>query len=403
MTGHDLLRLALEALVLHRLRSVLTLVGIVVGVVAVLVLTALGEGARRYVVDEFSGMGTGVIAVLPGKVETRGAGPVLGGTTRDLTLADATAVARRCRSVRLVAPVSFGTSEFEWGGRLRQIPVIGTAPDYFELRNLEVAAGRAIVDDDLERGESVVVIGRTVQREVFGGANPLGQAVRLGGYRLRVVGVLATKGSSLGIDMDDLVLVPVATAMRMFNQSGLFRILARAVTPEAADAAEEELRRVLVDRHDGEEDFSIITQGAMLATFDSLMATLTAALAGIAAISLAVAGIGIMNVMLVSVSERRGEIGLLKALGARRRQILVLFLAEAVALAGAGAVAGVLLGLVAIQVGVALFPDFPAAPSLTWIGVVVALCLVTGAGMGILPARRAAALDPSESLRHGQV
>jgi putative ABC transport system permease protein len=398
MTGHDLLRLALEALVLHRLRSVLTLVGIVVGVVAVLVLTALGEGARRYVVDEFSGMGTGVIAVLPGKVETRGAGPVLGGTTRDLTLADATAVARRCRSVRLVAPVSFGTSEFEWGGRLRQIPVIGTAPDYFELRNLEVAAGRAIVDDDLERGESVVVIGRTVQREVFGGANPLGQAVRLGGYRLRVVGVLATKGSSLGIDMDDLVLVPVATAMRMFNQSGLFRILARAVTPEAADAAEEELRRVLVDRHDGEEDFSIITQGAMLATFDSLMATLTAALAGIAAVSLAVAGIGIMNVMLVSVSERTAEIGLLKAIGAQPRQILAAFITEAVLLSTAGGLVGLAGAWLVLRAALQLYPTVPLTPPDWAVAAALAISVGVGTVFGALPARRATRLDPVTAL-----
>jgi putative ABC transport system permease protein len=234
---------------------------------------------------------------------------------------------------------------------------------------------------------------------VFGGESPLGKPVRIGGYRLRVVGVLSHKGTSLGVDMDDVIILPVSTAMRMFNQRGLFRILVQATSADAAAAAEEQVRAVMKSRHDDEEDFTVIAQSAMLAAFRSILDTLTAALAGIAAISLAVAGVGVMNVMLVSVSERRGEVGLLKAVGARRRQILTLFLVEAVALAGGGAVAGIVLGVLLILGVGALFPAFPFGPSAVWIGAVSVLCLLVGTVFGILPARRAAGVAAADALR----
>jgi putative ABC transport system permease protein len=292
-----------------------------------------------------------------------------------------------------------GTSTFEWSGRTRQLMVIGSTTELLQVRNLGVATGRFLTPGDVHRGERVVVIGRTVQREVFRGENPLGKAVRIGEYRMRVVGVLAPKGRSLGFDMDDVVIVPVVTAMRMFNQTSLFRVVAQANSPEVVHAAVEQIKPVLIERHDNEEDFTIITQNAMVSTFQSLMTTLTAALAGIAAISLSVAGIGIMNVMLVSVSERRGEVGLLKALGAKRRQILSVFLVEAVVLAGAGAAAGAVLGVVAIYVIAFVFPDFPVQPSILWISVTGVFCLAAGIAFGLMPARRAARVDAADALR----
>jgi putative ABC transport system permease protein len=394
----DLIRLALEALRLHRLRTALTLLGIMVGVVAVLVLTALGEGARRYVVQEFSGMGTGILIVIPGKVETQGSGPVMGGTTRDLTVADADALPRRCPAVRRVAPVSFGSSSFEYGGRSRQIPVIGSSPELLTIRNLGIAVGRFISPGDLSRGERVAVIGRTVQREVFRGENPLGKAVRLGGVRLRVVGVLARKGRSLGFDMDDVVIVPVDTAMRMFNQSSLFRMLVQAPSPAEVEVAERQVTAVLRERHDGDEDFTVITQGAMLDTFRSVLGTLTAALAGIAAISLGVAGIGIMNVMLVSVSERTREIGLLKAVGVTARQIVSIFLLEAAAISTAGGLLGLAFGFGGGRILRRLISGFPVQPPVWAVVAALALSLVVGVVFGILPARRAARLDPIAAL-----
>jgi putative ABC transport system permease protein len=371
----------------------------VVGVVAVLLLTALGEGARRYVVNEFSGMGTGLVIILPGKVDTQGAGPVYGGMTRDLTLDDAEAIARQCPAVRQVSPIAVGTSAVDFGGRTRQVMVIGGTTELLDVRNLGVASGRFLTPGDVRRGERVVIIGRTVQREVFHGENPLGKAVRIGEYRMRVVGVLAKKGRSLGFDMDDVVIVPVVTAMRMFNQTSLFRVIAQAYSPETVESVVTQVKPILIERHDHEEDFTIITQNAMLTTFQSIMTTLTAALAGIAAISLTVAGIGIMNVMLVSVSERRGEVGLLKALGARRRQILGVFLVEAVVLAGAGAAVGAVLGVIAIYLIAVLFPGFPVQPSIMWISVTTVICVTAGVAFGLMPARRASRVDAADALR----
>jgi putative ABC transport system permease protein len=399
MRAADLLALAFESIRFHRLRTALTLTGIVVGVLAVLLLTALGEGARDYVVREFTDMGSALVVVLPGRVETQGAGTFASTGVRDLTIGDADAIARRVPAARRVAPLAYGSAGIEFGGRSRQVMVLGSTPELLPVRNLSVAAGRFLSEGDIARNEDIVVIGRTVQREVFGGESPLGKPVRIGGYRLRVVGVLAHKGTSLGVDMDDVIILPVNTAMRMFNQRGLFRILVQATSADAAAAAEEQVRAVMKSRHDDEEDFTVIAQSAMLAAFRSILDTLTAALAGIAAISLAVAGIGIMNVMLVSVSERRGEVGLLKAVGARRRQILTLFLVEAVALAGGGAVAGIVLGVLLILAVGALFPAFPFGPSAVWIVAVAVLCLLVGTVFGILPARRAAGVAAADALR----
>ncbi|MFQ5599349.1 MAG: ABC transporter permease [Candidatus Krumholzibacteriia bacterium] len=398
MMGRDLLGLATAAPRRHGLRSILSLGGIAVGVAAVLVLTAFGEGAREYVVDEFVGLGTNVIAVIPGKVETTGALGAFGGTTRDLTIDDAIAAARRCAAVRRAAPVSLGEAPLEFGAAGRNVPVIGTTHDYLEIRKFEVAAGRSLPRGDPHRGERVCLIGRTVQENVFGNANPLGATVRVGQWRFRVVGVLGAKGSVLGIDMDDVVLVPVRTAMRMFDRTSLFRILVQAGSPTEVETARAELHAVLLDRHDGEEDFTLMTQGAMLETFNSILGALTSALAAIAAISLLVAGIGIMNVMLVSVAERTEEIGLMKALGARPGQILRLFLTEAVVLAAAGAAVGVGLGAVAMAATTSIFPELPARLHAVWLALAIGLALVAGGLFGVLPARRAARVEAARAL-----
>jgi len=211
--------------------SVLSVVGIAIGVAAVVVLTSLGEAAREDIVDEFVGLGTNVIAVVPGKVETSGAMGVFGGTTHDLTIDDAQAVQRRCTAVRRAAPVSLGEAPLQFGAAGRQIPVIGTTPDYLEIRDFTVSSGQSLPGGDPHRGERVCLIGRTVQEKVFGHTSPLGEAVRLGDWRFRVIGVLGAKGKMMGVDMDDVVLVPVRTAMRMFDRTSLFRILLQARSP----------------------------------------------------------------------------------------------------------------------------------------------------------------------------
>jgi putative ABC transport system permease protein len=394
----DAYALAAESLKLHRLRTGLTLAGIAIGVTAVLMLTALGDAAKGYVVREFAGIGTNLVVVMPGRTETTGV-PTTGGATRDLTLDDAEAIRRRARAARDIAPLSMGSAEFSFGGRTRSVYVAGTTATFAKVRNIKMSRGRFLPEGDPRQGESVVVIGQTIAREVFGDENPLGKSIRIAQWRLRVIGVMAPRGRSLGLDFDDFALVPVSTGLRMFNQSSLIRVMCEATDAEAIQPLISQIKEILIERHDGLEDFTIITQDALLQTFRSIIDVLTIALAGIAAISLAVAGIGIMNVMLVSVSERTSEVGLMKALGARRRQIVNVFLLEAILLSALGAIAGSILGVAAVLTGARIWPDFPLAPSPQWLTVVLLLALAAGAAFGLMPARRAARLEPAEALR----
>lgn len=395
----ELLGLAGESLSGHRLRTALTLVATAIGVTAVVLLTALGDAAKRYVVDQFASVGTNLVIVLPGKTETSGIMGSFGGTTRPLTLEDAVALPHRATLVRTVVPMSLGSAALEYGNRSRDAFVLGTTADYQPMRRLEIAAGQFLPRSDIRRGERVVVIGRTLQRELFQGENPLGKPVRLAGARFRVIGVLAAKGMGMGVNLDEMALVPVATGMRLFNQKGLFRLICQAPDAASVPAVVAQVREVMRQRHDDQEDFSIITQDSMLATFTSIINALTAGLAGIAAISLAVAGILIMNVMLVSVTERKGEVGLLKALGARRGQILAMFLSESLLISALGALLGVVVGVVLVFAAGGVFPDLPLAPSPGWIVFVTLLALAAGAAFGLLPARRAARLQAAEALR----
>lgn len=394
----DLLEMSVEVHARHRLRGVLTLGGIAIGVTAVVILTSLGSAAKQYVVDQFAGLGTNLVIVLPGKVETSGV-PTFGGSTRDLTVEDAESLLHRAQAVRRVAPLSMGTARLTWGGRNRDVRVIGTTAEFRTIRDLQMRLGQFLPPGDPRIGAPVAVIGSNVHRDVFGNENPVGQAVRIGQSRFRVIGALEPHGANLGINVDDMVMVPVQSGLRLFGQTGLFRIFTQANSADEVPRLVTEVKRVLIDRHDGLEDFTIITQASMLKTFQSVIDAITVALAGIAAISLAVAGIGIMNVMLVSVSERGPEVGLLKALGARRRQILSVFLSDAIMISGAGAAIGIVLGVIVVGIGAAALPDFPLRPDLGWIAVVAVLALVAGVAFGLLPARRAAGLAPVDALR----
>ena len=398
MRRGDLFQLAFETLRLHRLRTGLTLAAIAIGVTAVVLLSALGDAAKAYVVREFAGVGSNLVIVVPGRVETSGM-PAQGGATRDVTIEDTEAIERRCSAVRRAAPMSMGTGPIEYGGRSRDIRVIGSTSIFLEVRKLSIASGRFLPPGDPRQGDRVAVLGQKVAREMFQDENPLGKLVRIAEWRFRVIGVLAPKGISLGIDYDDQVIVPVSVGLKMFDQAGLFRVLAEAVNPAAVPVAQDQVRALLKERHDDEEDFTLITQNAMLKTFSAVIDALTAGLAGIAAISLAVAGIGIMNVMLVSVSERSAEVGLLKALGARRRQILSVFLIEALMLSSGGAAIGIVAGLIGITIAAGIWTFIPLKPSLGWIGLVMALALAAGVSFGLMPARRAAALNAADALR----
>jgi putative ABC transport system permease protein len=393
----DLVGFAARALRGHRLRTGLSLLGVAIGVAAVVTLTALGEGARRYVIGQFASIGTNLVIVVPGKTETTGGMPGMGGAPNDLTLEDARALLRGVPEIEKAAPMVMGTETVAFQERQRQVGLIGSTHEALEVRRLAVASGRFLPPLEWDRSAPVAVLGQTAARELFPGQDPVGQIVRVGAWRMRVIGVLAPRGQQLGVNMDDVVIVPVATAMKMLNRRSLFRLLLQVHAHTGLDRARQSVVRLITERH-GEEDVTAITQDAVLGAFTSILGALTLALAGIASVSLVVAGVGIMNVMLVSVSERTREIGLLKALGAGRRQILLAFLAEAVLLSSAGGALGLLVGWLAVRLLVAFYPALPATPPPWAVVAAFSLSVAVGGLFGVLPARRATRLDPVAAL-----
>ncbi len=398
MSALDILRFAFRALRGNALRTALSMTGVAIGVASVIILTSLGEGARTYVVDQFASLGTNILIVVPGRTETTGGLPGIGGVANDLTIADAEALARDVRTITRVAPVSNGNETVSVGGRSKQVMILGCTAEMRDLRNIEMRTGRYLPEGDWERGTSVAVLGSGIARDLFPGTGAIGKVVRIGDFRMRVIGVMAARGVTLGMDFDQIVMVPLATGMRLFNRSSLFRIMLQHDPQADVERIQANVTRILVDRHD-EEDFTLITQDAVMSAFSQIFAALTAGLAGIAAISLSVAGIGIMNVMLVSVSERTHEIGLLKAVGAHPRQILFTFLTEAVLLSTAGGLVGLGVAAVALQTLVVALPALDATPP-TW-AIAGALIVSSGVGaiFGVLPARTATRLDPIAALR----
>ena len=395
----DLLRFAANALLQNRRRSALSLVGVSIGVVAVVSLTAIGEGGVRFVADQFSSLGASVVIIAPGRNETTGGIPHgVGGIPNDLTIRDSIILERRIQAVRHSVPLSVGTDSISFGQRNRSVPIVGATADFKRLQQLELASGQFLPDGEADRGGSVVVLGHTVAMELFGGANPLGATVRIGGWRMRVIGVLARRGTQLGMQVDESVFVAVATSMRMANRSSVSRIMLELYPQADPDRAIEQVKKLLIERHD-EEDFTCVSQDAVLESLSSIIRTIALAIVGIAAISLAVAGIGIMNVMLVSVSERSSEVGLLKAIGATRRQILGVFLVEAATLSVLGGFLGLVMGTGLVLLGKQFYPAVDAATPLWAIVAVLVLSLGTGIGFGVLPAWRAANLDPVAALQ----
>lgn len=398
MKINDIFRFVFRAAAGYPTRTLLMLLAMAIGVGSVVLLSTLGEGARRYVINEFASLGTHLILILPGRSETVGGPPpLLGITPRDLTLADALAL-RRSSFIRHVAPIVVGAVPVSRGGRDREVTILGSTPALFEIRQISMAQGRFLPPGDPTRGESVCVLGYKIKQELFGNHSPLGERLRIGDRRFQVIGVMAKKGQSVGLDMGDLVMIPVASAQALFNTEALFRVTIQARSRDAIAPAREAIKKIIRERHDGEDDITVITQDAVLSTFDRIFTALTLTVAGIAAISLGVAGILIMNVMLIAVSQRTAEVGLLKALGAPNGRVMVIFLAESAVLSLIGAFFGLLLAGVGKWTLVRMFPDFPLSMPLWALGAAVGVAMATGLIFGVLPARRAAALDPALSL-----
>ncbi len=396
----DTLSFTWQALTFAKLRTSLMLLAMSIGVASVIVLTALGEGARLYVVDQFSSMGSNLLIVLPGRSETTGgANPsaFIGETPRDLTLDDAQAI-KRIPSVKHLAPIVVGAAPISYAGLEREVPVFGSSQDMQHVIKMSVAQGQFLPETTFHSATPVCVIGATVKKELFKNARAIGQWLRIGDRRFRVIGVLASEGQSLGMDMDESVIIPVISAQTVFNSPSLFRILITTEDRDTLDKTKTKVLNLIKKRHQGEEDITVIRQDAILATFDNILKTLTMAVAGIAAISLAVAGILIMNVMLISVSQRTAEIGLFKAVGASPTLIKNLFMTEAIFLSLLGAFCGVIIGYLGTLGISQTFPDIQfITPWWAHISAVV-VAVLTGVIFGILPAKRAAKLDPVEAL-----
>lgn len=397
MTTRDLLVLAAGALRGHRLRTALSMLGIAIGICAVILLTSIGEGTRKYVLDQFTQFGTNIIAVNPGKEETFGIPGVLGGTTKKLTIDDAEALTR-IRGVERVAPFAIGSARVEYGNRGRSVYIYGATDALPDVLKFSVRQGSFLPPGDPRRGAAVAVLGPKLKRELFDETNALGEWVRIGGQRFRVIGVMEPKGQILGYDIDDVGYVPLARAMKLFNLDELIEIDIIFSHARLEHQVEEAIRQVLTERH-GKEDFTITTQSQMLEVFGNVMDIITAGVGAIAGISLLVGSIGILTVMWIAVGERTPEIGLLKAVGATAQQIQSLFLTEAAALATVGGAAGIVAGLGIAALLRATVPGLPVSTPLTFIALALAVSLVTGLLAGVLPARRAAKLEPIEALR----
>jgi putative ABC transport system permease protein len=393
----DFVSFTYASLKAHRLRTVLTALGIAVGIAAVILLTSIGEGLHHFVIAEFTQFGTNIIGVSPGRIQTHGASLGAVNTVRPLTVDDALAL-RRAPYVQLTDPVVQGNAEIVYSGKSRRVTLYGVGPDFARALKMRVASGEFLPQDDPRSARAFVVLGSKVARELFGSVNPLGSRIRASGERYRVIGVMQAKGQVLGFDLDDTVYIPVGRALEMFNRDSLMEI--HVIYEPTAPLAEVEqgIKRILIARH-GAEDFTVTPQQKMLEVFGTVLDAITFAVAAIGGISLVVGGVGILTILTIAVAERTSEIGLLRAIGATRQRILLLFLGEAALLAAIGGVAGLLLGWgIALALRVAL----PALPVHTpWSYAVLAelVALAVGLAAGVLPARRAARLDPLEALR----
>ncbi|AWU93696.1 ABC transporter permease [Azospirillum ramasamyi] len=409
MTAWDALRAALDSLRANPLRSALTMLGIVIGVAAVIAMVAVGAGARDQVLRQIASLGTNLIMVGQGSIVRSGV-KLGAGTASTLTEDDALAVLTEIPGVVVTAPSVRWGLQIVAGNQNWGTVLFGITPDYMDARDWTVATGRGLSDEDVAQANKVVVLGQTVVRNLFGGGDPIGEPVRVFSTPLTVVGVLAEKGQNTqGQDQDDVIFVPLSTAKR--NIPGMAKSNPRFIHTmvvkmrDGADMAkaQAQIRDLLRQRHrlipGQDDDFWMRDLSEVSATRDASSRALSFLLAAVAAVSLLVGGIGIMNIMLVSVTERTREIGLRLAIGARRRDILVQFLIESTTLSLIGATVGVALGI-ATAMGVAALAGWPTLIQIDSVVLAVVVSGLIGVFFGLYPARRAALLNPIEALRH---
>lgn len=397
MRSSDQLHFITTSIRAKPLQSFLTGLGIAVGIAAVILLTSMGEGLQRFVVAEFTQFGANLIAVNPGKVTTMGTPLGVLGSERLLTIEDSEAL-RRLPQAEAVVPMVQGNVEVSAEGRTRRITLYGVGAEMDRAFRMQVGSGRFLPPDDPRLARPFVVLGDMVARELFPGENPLGKRIQIGNQPGRVLGVMEHKGQILGFDMDDTVYIPAVRALDLFDREGLMEIDVLYRDGYQAEEVVAGIRRILINRH-GQEDFTITTQQQMLDVLGSVLSMLTVAVGALGGISLLVGSVGIFTIMTIAVRERTAEIGLLRAVGASRRQILTLFLLEGTALAGLGGAAGLAVGFCCATLIHAFVPLLPVHTPWSFVFFAELLSMVIGIVAGIMPARQAARLDPVEALR----
>lgn len=393
----DFMHFTLHTIMAHKLRSSLTASGIAVGVIAVVLLTSIGQGVHQYVLAEFTQFGSHIVAINPGKTTTHGASIGVFGNTQPLTIEDAIAL-EKLSNARAVVSFVQGNVDVESRDKTRRTNIYGTTHDFPEAFRFELQSGRFLPAGDPRRGGAYAVLGSKLKTELFGDKSALGERIRIGGQAFRVIGVMASKGQVLGFDMDDTVYVPIATCMDLLNMDSLMEIDILYKAQANVEHFVEQITHRLSKRH-GREDFTITTQEQMLEVLGDILEILTMIVAALGAISLFVGGIGILTIMTISVTERTSEIGLLRALGAKRQHILMLFLGEATILAGLGGLAGLSIGLTIVTTLKLALPDLPVDTAWNYNILAEVVCILTGLVAGMLPAKHAADLNPVDAMR----
>jgi len=397
MRTADLILLAYRTLISHKLRSGLTALGLIIGIAAVVILTSIGRGIHSFVLAEFTQFGTNLVAVVPGKTTTFGISGSTISTVRPLTLADAESL-DRLENIIATVPVVQGNARIEAGSKQRRSNVIGAGSAVPEVWKIKVAIGRFFPPGEESNPRAFAVLGDKLASELFAESSPLGQRIRIGSDRYRVIGVMEKKGQMLGFDMDDTIYIPAAKALEMFNRESLMEIdlLYKSTVP--VKQVEKAIKNLLIARH-GMEDFTLVTQNQMLEKLDSILSILTLAVAALGSISLLVGSVGIFTIMTIAVSERISEIGLLRAIGAKRGTIFQLFLFEALALSATGGLAGIMAGIMAVKLAATLLPALPVQLAWAYIVAAFGVSLLIGVAAGVAPAMKAARLEPLEALR----
>jgi putative ABC transport system permease protein len=377
-------------------RSILTALGIAIGIAAVALLTSVGEGLRIYLLDTFSAFGTRIVVVTAGKTSTEGMAGIFS-TVRPLSLNDARQL-RKLPYVEAVTPMVQGSVKVDTGTRQRDTEVFGVGTEMPQAWRMKVGLGRFLPDDEDGGARPYVVLGYKVRKELFGDTNPLGANLRIGGARFRVIGVMESKGQTLGFDMDDVVYVPASRAIQLLNKEGLSEIDVVFNDQTTGVETSQRARKLLMALH-GKEDFTLFSQEDMLKSLDKILRFITLAVATLGGISLVVGGVGVATIMTTALRERMAEIGLLRALGATREQTLLLFLGEAVALSAVGGMAGILIVVLLVGGLVLMVPGLPLALQPMYLLMAWLLSTVVGLLAGIAPAWQASLLDPIEALR----